>query len=112
MFETIGLTKKESDIYELLLSHGEIPVSKIISMTGLKRATVYKSLYGLEQKGLATKKDISKKIHFKPEPPTELSRLAEAKIHEIEQAKHDLRAQLPQLTHRYITSVEKPLVTT
>ncbi len=106
------LTKKESDIYELLLKEGELPVHIIIARTKLKRGIVYKSLYSLEEKGLATKKDINKKIHFKPASPTELSRLVDLKTSEATQARLELNSLLPQLTQQYITSIEKPVVTT
>lgn len=106
------LTKKESDIYELLIKDGELPVHTIIARTKLKRGIVYKSLYSLEEKGLATKKDIHKKIHFKPASPTELSRLVDIKSQEASQARLELNSILPQLTSQYITSIEKPVVTT
>ena len=64
--ETLGLTKKEVDLYELLLEKGEIPVGQLIRASGLKRATVYKSLYSLESKALITKRTLRKKLHVKP----------------------------------------------
>jgi sugar-specific transcriptional regulator TrmB len=106
------LTKKESDIYELLIKDGELPVNTIVARTKLKRGIVYKSLYSLEEKGLATKKDINKKIHFKPASPSELSRLVDIKTQEATQARLELTSILPQLTQQYITSIEKPVVTT
>lgn len=109
--ETIGLTKKESDIYELLLKEGELPIHTIITKTKLKRGIVYKSLYTLEEKGLATKRDINKKIHFKPESPTALGILADKEIKRIEKAQKDLRTFLPDLVDQYITSVQKPVIT-
>lgn len=110
--ETIGLTKKESEIYELLLQEGELPVHIIVSKTKLKRGIVYKSLYGLEENGLVTKKDINKKIHFKPLSPALISTLAENQIRRIERAQKELRTLLPDMINQYITSVEKPVVTT
>ena len=109
--ETLGLTKKEVDLYELLLEKGEIPVGQLIRASGLKRATVYKSLYSLESKALITKRTLRKKLHVKPESPTQLTALAEKQIKSIERARKDLHAILPQLTQTYITTVEKPVVT-
>jgi sugar-specific transcriptional regulator TrmB len=106
------LSKKESDIYQLLLKEGELPVHAIVTKTKLKRGIVYKSLYTLEEKGLATKNDIRKKIHFKPASPTELSRLVDIKTQEASQARLELNSMLPELTQLYITTVEKPVVTT
>lgn len=106
------LTKKESDIYQLLLKEGELPVNTIVTKTKLKRGIVYKSLYTLEEKGLATKSDIGKKIHFKPASPIELSRLVDIKTQEASQARLELNTILPELTQQYITTVERPVVTT
>lgn len=108
--ETIGLTKKESDLYELLLRLGEVPAQDIIRESKLKRATVYKSLYALEKKGLVSQKDIEKKIHFRPEAPTSLLSLAENQYHTLERAKSDLQANLQNLTSQYVLSVEKPII--
>lgn len=106
-----GLSKKEADLYMLLLNDGELPVSVLIKKTGLKRATVYKSLYALESKGLLTKRSFKKKLHVKPESPSKLITLSEKHINAFEKAQSTLHSLLPQLTQAYITSVEKPVVT-
>lgn len=110
--ETIGLTTNEVNLYELLLRLGEVPAHRLIGESKLKRATAYKSLYSLEKKGLVTKRDIGKTLHFRPEPPTKLLELAEAQYRTLERAKHDVRSLIPQLTSSYILAVEKPVVTT
>lgn len=109
--EILGLTKKEADLYEILLSRGEMPIGALIKISGLKRATVYKSLYSLEARGLVAKHDMHKKLHVKPESPTLLTALAQQQIQTVERAAQDLRTLLPHLTQAYITTVEKPVVT-
>ncbi len=109
-YETIGLTATEARLYELLLKLGEISAGRLIAETGLKRATVYKSLYALEKKRLVKKMTEGKIIHFRPEPPTSLISLAEEQYKTLERAKKDLQSLLPQLTSNYILAVEKPLV--
>jgi sugar-specific transcriptional regulator TrmB len=110
--ETIGLTAKEAQIYELLLRKGELTGGQIIGELGIKRATVYKSLYALEAKKLIIQEDKDKKIHFKPEPPNRLVELAESQIKIQEQARADVRTLLPDLMSAYILSVERPVVST
>jgi sugar-specific transcriptional regulator TrmB len=110
--ETIGLTAKESQIYELLLKKGEMLGGAIVKETGFKRATVYKSLYSLEKKGLILQQDKAKKIHFKPEAPNKLIELAEAQMKAQERAREDIRSVLPDLLSSYILAVEKPVVST
>lgn len=110
--ETLGLTQNESNLYEQLLKLGEVPAWKILQEVKLPRATAYKSLYSLEKKGLVTKADKGKTLHFKPEPPTKLLELAEGQYKELDRARKDVQSLLPDLTSSYILSVEKPVVTT
>jgi sugar-specific transcriptional regulator TrmB len=109
--KSIGLTDKETVLYELLITQGELPISTLLKKTNLKRATVYKSLYSLEKKGLIIKKTIAKKIHFRPTSPTNLLSIAEEQFRALERAKDDLQTIMPELTSSYIVSVEKPVVT-
>jgi sugar-specific transcriptional regulator TrmB len=110
--QTLGLTQKEAELYELLLKRGELNGADIIKESGLKRATVYVSLYALEQKGLITKKDIRKKIHFKPESPNKLLELADKALTDYERARGDLQGILPEMISSYLLSVERPVVST
>lgn len=110
--KNFGLTEKEANLYELLLKLGETPVGDLIREAKLKRATAYKTLYELEKKGLISKRDIGKIIHFRPEPPTKLFSLAEEQTKLLERAREDLRSILPQLSSAYIVSVERPIITT
>jgi predicted transcriptional regulator len=50
--KSLGLLKKEAEVYLALLSLGEVGSSKIIKKTGLHGQFVYSSLETLEQKGL------------------------------------------------------------
>lgn len=110
--QSIGLSKKEADIYEILLATGEIAVGELIKKSELKRATVYKILSTLEKKGLVTKKDHNKKIHVSPSSPNSLLSIAEKEFDRLERAKMDLQKMLPDLTDQYVLSVERPIVTT
>src|SRR5689334_9424745 len=108
--QSFGLTQNEADLYELLLRLGEAPIATILKEAPMKRPTVYKSLYSLEKKGLLTQQDISKKLHFRPEPPDMLLHIAEQQYNELDRAKKDLQATLPGLNSSYILSVEKPII--
>lgn len=110
--ETIGLTNKEAELYELLLRLGEVPAQTIIAESKLKRATAYKVLYSLEKKGLVHQKDVGKIIHFRPESPSKLLELAEQTHETYDRAREDLRKMLPDLNSSYLMSVERPIVTT
>jgi sugar-specific transcriptional regulator TrmB len=110
--QTIGLTEKEAELYELLLNIGEVPAQNIIKESGLKRATAYKVLYSLEKKGLVEKKDIEKIIHFRPLSPNNLLTLAETQYQSLDRARKDLQTFLPQLSSAFVLAVEKPVVST
>ena len=104
--QSFGLTKNEIELYELLVNLGEVPIQVILRDTKLKRPTVYKSLYSLVKKGLITKRDLKKKIHFRPESPTKLLELAEKQYQELDRAKTNLQSALPMLGSNYIQSTE------
>ena len=110
LLQNLGLTDKESLIYNLLLTLGKVQAATLISKTGLKRATVYKSLYTLQDKGLVKQEDIKKKKHFTPLPPDNLLALSNEQFEKQERTREDLRSMLPRLTSTYTLSVEKPIV--
>ena len=108
--QSFGLTGNEIELYELLVRLGEVPVQVILRETKLKRPTVYKSLYSLAKKDLITKRDLKKKIHFRPESPTKLLELADKQYKELDRARSNLQSALPTLGSEYMQSTEKPVV--
>lgn len=111
LLQTLGLTSNEAQIYEVLLQTGQVQAHVLIAKSGLKRATVYKSLYTLEAKGLVKQTDIAKKLHFAPSSPQTLLELSERQFEKQQRTRDDLRNMLPLLTSNYIMSTEKPIVT-
>lgn len=110
LLQNLGLSHQEAEIYLLLLKYGESPVQKIVKESKLKRTTVYAILNGLEQNGLVTKKDILKKIHFKPVSPSKLVDIVEQESQKVAQTKSNLNAMLPHMNSLFLTSVEQPVV--
>lgn len=108
--ETIGLTRKEANLYELLLKLGETPANEVIKQSKLKRATAYKTLYSLEKKGLVKKDESKNIIRFRPESPDKLMNFADQRHEEFDRAREDLRTMIPKLTSDFTLSVEKPIV--
>lgn len=108
--QNIGITDTESEIYELLLKLGGVPVKTLIAESGIKRPTVYKALYSLEKKGLVKIQDIHKKIHVRAESPAVLLNLAEKKHESIERTRETLTTIFPTLSMSYTASTEKPVV--
>ncbi|MEI7653545.1 MAG: helix-turn-helix domain-containing protein [bacterium] len=113
LLQTLGLTSNEAKVYELLLALGQVQASVLIAkLAPIPRATIYKSLYGLEAKGLVKQEDIHKKLHFSPLPPEHLLELSTAQFELQQRARDDLRSILPSLNSTYILSTEKPVVST
>ncbi len=108
--QNLGLTETESHIYELLVKIGEVPVSRVITESKLKRPTVYKALQSLERKGLVLMRDIHKKIHVKPESPARLQDLVNKQAEKVAEAKNNLIAFLPALVLNYTQSTDRPVV--
>lgn len=108
--QELGFSENEICLYEWLLKLGEVPVVVLIQKTKLKRATVYKSLYSLEEKGLATKKELKRKIHFRPEPPTKLLELAQQQYQNVDRVRLSLESSIPILSSLYTQAVERPIV--
>jgi sugar-specific transcriptional regulator TrmB len=108
--QSIGLTKHEIQLYELLLKTGESPVASLVKKMKVKRPLVYHILDQLETKGLVTKREVVKKLHYTPLPPSQLLELTEEKYKEMERTRANLQAVLPSLASSYILSVEQPIV--
>src|SRR3989344_7623161 len=107
---TFGLTEKEIALYELLLNKGQLPAGDIIKLSKIKRATAYQSLYALEKKGLVSQIEVHKKIHFKPESPTNLLELATTQQKTFNEAHAQLTSIISDLNSKYVLAVEKPVI--
>lgn len=108
--QTLGITETEGSLYELLLKLGEVPITTVIRESKLKRPTVYKALHSLSKKGLVIQRDIKKKLHVRPEPPSKLQELADKQYRLMEEVKLNLNAMMPGLALSYTHSTDKPIV--
>lgn len=105
-----GLTEKEADLYLLLIEKGEVPVKELIDATRLKRATVYKSLSGLEAKGLLVSREFKKKLHVSPLPPENILTVAQKRLAEVQEAHKGLLSVIQELNSKFVLSTQKPVV--
>ncbi|MFW5703928.1 MAG: TrmB family transcriptional regulator [Patescibacteria group bacterium] len=107
-----GLSKFEADLYALLLALGEVPVKRLIKESGMKRATVYKTLYELEEKALILLQDREKILHARAEDPRRLAERAERHIQQQNYARQQLDALLPEFMTSFLLTTAKPVVST
>jgi len=110
--QKLGITPTEANLYEILLKLGEIPITRLVSESKIKRPTVYKAVETLEKKGLVKTADIKKKIHVRPESPSRLTELADKESESLKEARENLLASLPALSLHYTHSTDRPVVKT
>lgn len=92
ILKQIGLTKRESEVYELLLRLGESPVSVVIKNTGAHPQIIYRVIDSLGVKGLVISVRKKNKIYVSAENPKQLERLQEERLVTLRKALPDLIA--------------------
>ncbi|MBI5391353.1 helix-turn-helix domain-containing protein [Candidatus Woesearchaeota archaeon] len=88
----IGLTKGESEIYELLIESGETKAGAIIKRSNLASSKVYDVLQKLLNKGLASFIEKEGVRHYQATPPERLVDFLEEKKIEIQDAQQEMVA--------------------
>ncbi len=98
--EKLGLSGRESRVYQILLNVGPTTITKIISATGIPSSKIYDVLERLEQKGLVTHILVKGKKEFHPANPKKLFDLIKEKEELIENV-------LPKLQELYKKTSEE-----
>jgi sugar-specific transcriptional regulator TrmB len=93
----IGLTETESRIYLTGLSYDYISVSELEKQTRIKRTTIYHAINTLMQKGLASKKGTEAKFVFSMTRPSNIRRLIDNKIENLEAKREEVSKIIPLL---------------
>lgn len=106
----IGLTPGEAQLYELMLTHGDMPAREIVKKTTLKRATIYHILDLLIARGLVSKDESGTKTVFSPLSPSGLEEVVIAKETEARRSKQILTDAGEQLRSLYNLIQDKPTV--
>src|SRR3989338_519007 len=104
----IGLNEKEISVYFELLKIGSGPVRKIAELAQINRTTVHDILNKLIEFGLVSFVDKEKHRYFTAESPEHLLNRVETKKNELEQARQDIAAVLPELKSLYEKSESRP----
>ena len=104
----IGLNEKEISVYFELLKLGSGPVRKIAELAQINRTTVHDILNKLIEYGLVSFVDKQKHRYFTAESPEHLLNRVEVKKNELEQARRDITAVLPELKSLYEKSESRP----
>jgi len=110
IFTKLGLTEKESKIYEASLELGPETIQSIARRAGIKRTGAYGHVKNLIKKGLMASNTRDKKTYFFAEPPENLSLLLTNRKKETIQLMSDLQKAIPKLRILFETNEERPHV--
>lgn len=105
----IGLSKEQSEVYEVLIKIGEMSASSIATETKLNRTLVYKYLEELEKLNLVEKKDKPGKVAtFNPLPPENIKGVLAKKREEVSDAEASYSKIVGRMLSDYNTLKGKP----
>ncbi len=109
LYIALGLSAKEAEIYDLLLQRGEMAAREVELATKFKKNT-YVLVKGLERKGLVLRIEREKRVYYQPASPQNLGHMANTQIRSAQRHAAILAELLPDMTAKYKTSVERPVV--
>lgn len=109
LFVSLGLSDKESVLYDTLLQHGQLPAARLEKMSGLKKNT-YVLLKRLERRGLVQKMIKEGKSNYIAGSPKQLQVYAQEQAERVVETKSLLSEMLPALEQEYKTTVGRPVV--
>lgn len=100
IYNLLGLTSREIEIYKALLSLGASSIRTIADKSGINRGSAYESLKEMQQKGIVTYQPKGKRRLFAPVDPDILLQLAEERRQGLDRAMEELKQSIiPELQH-------------
>ena len=106
--EAAGITGTLAKAYLALLEVGNVTPAVFARQISESRTNTYKLLDELTERGLATRMDIAKKLHYRAENPSHLLTLARERIDLVELQEKQLRSAVPELAKQYYKTHEQP----
>ncbi|MFO0881943.1 MAG: helix-turn-helix domain-containing protein [Candidatus Saccharimonadales bacterium] len=108
VLEAAGINGTLAKAYLSLLVVGDITPAAFAKEIAESRSNTYKLLDELVERGLATRADIGKKLHYRAENPSHLLTLARERKDQIELQEKQLRSTVPELVKQYYKTHEQP----
>ncbi|NQT50390.1 hypothetical protein HQ571_06880 [Candidatus Kuenenbacteria bacterium] len=109
--QTLGLSKKQAMLYEVILGLGASTITPILETAKLKKGDAYNVLRQLEDIGLITEiKKPGNKTLFQANPPQELQKIIKEKQEKLDLQRNGLGEILPALTSLFQSATEKPVI--
>lgn len=106
--QELGFTKSQALTYAALIKNSPCSPPALAKIVNESRTNTYKILESLEELGLVTRDESTKKIRYIANSPTALSDIASRKKREAEAAAKKLEAALPELMNQYFEHSVQP----
>lgn len=97
LLENLGLSKREAEVYLILLELNEALTSVIAKKAGQKRPTCYATLEKLRERGLASSVKKKNLIYFQATKPDHFLEKEQIRAKEVEKSLSTLSTALPEL---------------
>jgi len=108
ILEAAGITGSLAKTYLALLSVSDITPAEFSKIINESRSNTYKLLDELVERGLASRMDIKKKLHYQATNPSHLLTLARERKDKLELEEKQLQASVPDLVKQYYQTHEQP----
>lgn len=113
LLKNIGYSESEIEVYIYLLVNGKRKPGNISKMLGIKRPTVYKALYLLEDKSLIIRvSGTAESAEFEVNNPKYLDYRIKKHFDKIERVKNDFYRSYPEVIRFYTNNHSLPVVDT
>lgn len=96
----LGLSRTEIDVYLAGLARPSVGVHELVTVTRIKRPTVYHALETLMQKGLVSKHGTVRRLEFVMTKPRQFEHLVDREIGKLQERKQKIVSVLPMLEAR------------
>ncbi len=108
--ETLGLSKRDWDVYVALLALGQAPLRRIAEAAGVSRGTAYDVLKSLMRLGIVNYVDTKRHRHFTADDPQALQAIVAHKESAVEDARNTVARALPGLRAMVGSQEHRPTV--
>lgn len=110
LLKQLGFSEKAAALYRALLGAGPMPVRKLATLSGVNRGTAYDVLKDFMAQGLVSFYHQKKKQYFVAEDPEKLLGAIETRVKDLEGARREVTAALPELRSLHATGGTKAVV--
>jgi sugar-specific transcriptional regulator TrmB len=107
ILEDIGLTKRESEIYQEVLRRGEVKIGTLLVSLKMHPQVIYRAIEGLSEKGLVSEFYRRGRKHVRASSPNRLLKLEEKRFSRLEEYLPSLIAMHKRGQKETIVRVEK-----